>query len=69
MAFAIPRASAQIYAEDKSKSVYLRSIIVAGSKLTTSRAEQESRKFLAATDDEGLKRDSCESRQGRRMPG
>jgi hypothetical protein len=53
MAFVIPAKSVQLYAEQKSESVYVRSIIVAD--LSMPRAEKESRRFMAATDGAGFK--------------
>jgi hypothetical protein len=55
MSLVIPAKSAQLYAEQKSESVYVSSIIVAASDLSISRAEQESRRFMAATDGAGFK--------------
>ncbi|MFN7995855.1 MAG: hypothetical protein U0Q18_19745 [Bryobacteraceae bacterium] len=51
----IPAKSAQLYAEQKSKSVYVRSIIVAASDLSLSWAEEESRRFMSATDSAGFR--------------
>jgi len=55
MAFVVPGATAQLYTEQKSESVYVRSIIVRASELTISGAEEESRRFMLATDAEPLK--------------
>jgi hypothetical protein len=41
MVFAVPAASAQLYAEQKSESVYVRSIIFRASELNLSKAEEE----------------------------
>ena len=55
MSLVIPVNSAQIYAEQKSESIYVSSVLIAASDLSLSRVEEESRRFMAATDGGGFK--------------